>query len=259
MPSLSVTIITKNAANHIARCLASVDFADEIIVLDSGSSDKTVEICRTFTERVFINTDWQGFGVQKNRALAYATGEWILSLDADEQVTLPLKTAIGEALKQSNYTAFRIVRQSHYCGRLIKHSGWQSDYVIRLFRRESAQFSNDLVHEHLQVLQGKVGTLTAPLLHFSFSSLEEVLEKVNAYSSASAQMLYLRGKRSSLTKAILHGIWAFFRTFLVKRGFLDGREGFLLAVSNAEGTYYRYIKLMYLQENASSQSDNNHL
>jgi len=253
MPSLSVVIITKNAAAHIADCLASVTFADEIIVLDSGSHDNTLGICRQFTEKVFINTDWPGFGIQKNRALNYARSDWVLSLDADEQVTPALQQAIQRAIQQSTATAFKIPRHSCYCGQWIKYSGWQADYVTRLFRRDCARFSDDLVHERLQVLHGNVGTLTAPLLHFSFDSLEDVLNKVNTYSSASAQMLYTRGQRGSVGKAILHGLWAFIRTYLLKRGFLDGRAGFLLAISNAEGTYYRYIKLMYLQENTTSK------
>lgn len=248
MPSLSAVIITKNAAAHIATCLASVTFANEIIILDSGSQDNTVAICRQFTDKVFINTDWPGFGIQKNRALDCASGEWILSIDADEQVTPELRQAILQELPQTTNTAFRIRRQSCYCGRWIKYSGWQNDYVTRVFRRDSARFSDDLVHERLLVLRGRVGTLMAPLLHFSFDTLEEVLNKVNAYSSASAQMLYTRGHRSSLSKAIFHGLWAFLRTYVVKFGFLDGKAGFLLAVSNAEGTYYRYVKLMFLQE-----------
>jgi len=254
LPRLSVVIITKNAAAHITRCLTSVSWADEIIILDSGSVDDTLTRARVFTDKIFINADWQGFGVQKNRALSYAQGDWILSLDADEEVTPALKQQILNALTQQ-HTAFQIPRQSCYCGRWIEHSGWSPDYVLRLFRRDAARFSDDLVHEQLQLLTGTQGKLNTPLLHYSFSSLEEVLAKVDAYSSASAQMRFQRGKRGSLRQAIFHGLWTFFRTYILRAGFLDGREGFMLAVSNAEGTYYRYLKLMYLQEHATKNSE----
>jgi glycosyltransferase involved in cell wall biosynthesis len=259
MPTLSVILITKNEAANIRDCLNSVSFADEIIVLDSGSTDSTVELCRSFTQQVFRNADWQGFGVQKNRALNQAQGEWILSIDADERVTPALRAEIQQIIQHPMEVAFRIPRCSYYCGRWIKHSGWQPDYVTRLFRRDSARFSNDLVHEQVQLLSGKIGTLQNPLLHYSFTSLEEVLDKINHYSSASAHTLKDKGQPSSLKKAIVHGLWTFVRTYFLKRGFLDGREGFLLAVSNAEGTYYRYLKLMYLQEHVNHKCNSDHL
>lgn len=247
MTSISVIIITYNAQRYIETCLNSVNWCDEIIVVDRGSEDNTVALCRLYTDKIWITPDWPGFGPQKNRALSYAQCEWVLSLDADEQLTPELKTQIQEVIHQPHeYSAFKLSRRSRYCQRWIDHSGWQPDDVIRLFKRHCARFSEDLVHEQVQVLQGTVGTLTPPLLHYPFDTLEQVLEKLNHYSSASAQMLYAQGQRSSLTKAIGHGLWAFVRTYVLKRGFLDGREGFMLAVSNAEGTYYRYLKLMYL-------------
>ncbi|MEK8018512.1 MAG: glycosyltransferase family 2 protein [Candidatus Parabeggiatoa sp.] len=257
--SISVIIITFNAAHHINACLASCAWCDEIIIVDSGSTDNTVALCRSYTDKIFITDDWPGFGPQKNRALDKATGKWVLSLDADERISAILQQEIKDVINQAMETAFRLPRQSRYCGRWIKHSGWAPDYVIRLFRRESARFSDDLVHEKVEVLQGKVGTLKTPLLHYAFNSLEEVLEKVNRYSSANAQQHYAQGQQASLTKAIVHGLWAFVRTYLLRAGFLDGREGFMLAVSNAEGTYYRYLKLMYLQENVKNQCDSDHL
>ncbi|MDM8560660.1 glycosyltransferase family 2 protein [Candidatus Parabeggiatoa sp. HSG14] len=253
MPLLSVIIITKNEENHISECLNSVAWCDEIIVVDSGSTDNTVTLCRSFTDKVFVTKDWLGFGVQKNRALVKATGKWILSIDADERITPALQQEIKSVIADSTDCAFRIPRQSRYCGRWIKHSGWSPDYVLRLFRSGCASFTDDLVHERVQVLSGEIGTLSTPLLHYSFNSLEEVLEKVNTYSSASAEMQHAKGKKSSLTKAIFHGLWAFIRTYLLQAGFLEGREGFMLAVSNAEGTYYRYLKLMYLQENIKNK------
>lgn len=248
MSQLSVIIITKNAAKHMLECLNSVAFADDIIVFDGGSQDNTVNICRQFTDKIVIDTDWQGFGIQKNQALAQATGEWVLSIDADEHVPPQLMLEIQQAMQQQDYVAFEIPRLSRYCGRWITHSGWQPDYVLRLFRRNSAQFTEDLVHEKVTIFAGKIGQLKTPLLHHSFDSLEDVLDKVNRYSTAGAMMRHQRGQTSSLKKAIFHGLWAFFRTYVLKLGFLDGREGFMLAVSNAEGVYYRYLKLMYLSQ-----------
>lgn len=249
MLKLSVVLITCNAAAHLEDCLASVAWADEIIVLDSGSQDATVEICRKFTQKVYFSEDWQGFGVQKNRVLAYAQGEWVLSLDADEVVPKQLQIEIQQAIQQTEYTAFKLSRSSRFMGRWMQHSGWRPDYVTRLFRRDSAEFSDDLVHEKLEVLQGKLGTLDTPLLHYTYDNIEQLLEKTNRYSTASAVMHYARGKRGSIWQAVGHGLWAFFRTYVLRRGFLDGQEGFLLAISNAEVAFYRYVKLRYLDKN----------
>lgn len=247
MTTLTVTVITKNESRHIRNCLESVRWVDEIIVLDSGSTDDTVTICREYTDKVFV-ADWPGFGVQKNRAIGMAACEWVLSLDADESVSEVLRQEIEEAIRQpGDRVAFEIPRLSSYCGRFMRHSGWRPDYVTRLFRRGCARFSDDLVHERL-VVRGAMGRLSKPLIHMAFSDLEEVLDTVNAYSSAGAQMMHHQHRKASLTGAVLHGLWSFFHAYVVRAGFLDGREGFMLAVSNAEGTYYKYLKLLLLAE-----------
>jgi len=244
---LSVILITKNEAASIRACLESVSFADEIVVLDSGSTDGTATLCREFTDRVY-ETDWPGFGPQKNRALDRSTGDWILSIDADERVTPALRAEIEAAVAvPGDNTAFRIPRFSRYCGKYIRWSGWRPDYVLRLFQREKGRFTNDLVHERV-VTDGPVGTLKESLLHESFENLEDVLDKVNVYSTYGAAMMHRRGQRAGLWTALGHGFWSFFSTYVLRAGFLDGREGFMLAVSNAEGTYYRYLKLMLLGE-----------
>ena len=248
MNMISIIVITKNEADDIRECLKSISWADEIIILDSGSSDDTVKIAREFSKLVYISQDWQGFGIQKNRALAYATHNWVLSIDADERITPELRTEIQKAIAEPNSNSgFRIPRSSSYCGKFMRHSGWSPDYVVRLFRKDSGKFSENIVHESL-VINGNIGTLNYPIRHYAFSDLEEVLDKINRYSSAGATQKLNQGKRSSLGKAVRHGLWAFMRTFFIQAGFLDGREGFMLAVSNAEGVYYRYLKLMYLQE-----------
>lgn len=239
----------------IHRCLQSVAWADEIIVVDSNSSDNTVAICRELNAKVHSFNDWPGFGAQKNRALDLTSCDWVLSLDADETVTADLRAEIKAAMvNPGGCAAFRLPRLSSYCGRQMRYSGWWPDHVTRLFQRGSARFSDDLVHERL-IVEGNVGTLTQPLLHEAFTDLEEVLEKMNRYSTASATMLHRQGKVGSLASAVLHGLWAFIRTYILRAGFLDGREGFMLAVSNAEGTYYRYVKLMLLMEKTIGNAD----
>ncbi|MFZ2300257.1 MAG: glycosyltransferase family 2 protein [Gallionella sp.] len=248
MAKLSVIIITKDEAANIRPCLESVAWGDEIIVVDSGSSDGTAEICKSLGARVYAH-DWPGFGAQKNRALGYATHGWVFSIDADERVTTELRAAIEAVLRDEPDTcaAYRVSRLSSYCGRFMRHSGWYPDHIVRLFRRDAARFSDDLVHEQLLV-EGRIGELGGELLHYAFADAEEVLQKVNHYSSAGAAMMQRRGRQATLTGAVLRGLWSFVRTYFLRTGFLDGREGFMLAVSNAEGTYYRYLKLMLLNK-----------
>lgn len=244
--SLSVIIITKNEAADIRACLESVAWADEIIVVDSASTDDTVLICKELGAQVHIAHDWPGFGAQKNRALAHATRHWVLSLDADERVTPGLRQEIETVMREHGAAdAYDIPRSSSYCGRFMRHSGWYPDYVTRLFKRGSARFSDDLVHERL-IVHGRSGRLQGELLHYAFDGMEEVLRKVDQYSTAGALRMHAQGRGASLASAVLRGLWSFMRTYFLKLGFLDGREGFMLAVSNAEGTYYRYVKLMLL-------------
>lgn len=245
--SISVTIITKNEQAGIRRCLDSVKWADQIVVLDSGSTDETVQICREYTDHVY-QTDWPGFGPQKNRALDHATGDWILSLDADEWVTPALREELTRAVSRPRaVVAFRVSRSSSFCGRFLRHSGWWPDHVVRLFRRGSARFSDDAVHERVLV-QGGIGTLKEPLMHETFVDLDELLDKMNNYSTLSAQDMLRKGKRSGLSTAVSRGAWAFIRSYFLRRGFLDGREGFMLAVATAESAYYRYAKLFLLRK-----------
>lgn len=243
---LSVIVITKNESVHIQRCLESVVWADEIIVLDSGSDDNTVTICRQYTDKVY-ETDWPGFGIQKQRALNKATGDWVLSIDADEVVTESLRVEIEQAIQKNSFQAYEIPRLSTYCGRQMRHSGWWPDYVLRLFQRNSGRFSEAIVHERVLV-DGRVGRLVTPFLHDTAVDLEEILVKVNSYSTLGSKMLYAEGARSSIIKAVLKGFWTFNRTYWLKAGFLDGAQGLMLAISNAEASYYKYLKLWALQQ-----------
>jgi len=244
---LSVIVITKNEAQRLRRCLGSVPFADEIVVVDSGSTDGTERLAQDLGARVITAADWPGFGPQKNRALDAARGTWVLSLDADEwldpELAAQVQAMVRQPLAAGTPAAFSLPRLSSFCGQWMRHSGWYPDRVARLFQRGRARFSDDLVHERLQV-EGRVDALGGGhLLHDSIPSLHLAVDKMNRYSSGRAQDLLRTGRRGGLGRAIGHGLWAFVRTYFLKRGFLDGRLGFVLAVNNGEASYYRYLKM----------------
>ena len=246
-PTVSAVIITRDEAANLPACLESLSWCDEIVVLDSGSSDSTPELARAAGARVHVSPDWPGFGPQKNRAIGLAGCDWVLSIDADERVSPELAREIRQAVRAPGAAAaFAIPRVSSYCGQFMRHGDWYPDDVLRLFRRGSARFSDDLVHERLLV-DGARGRLRSTLLHHSFRDMHQVLAKLDAYSSAGARAMHARGRRTSVLGALGHGAWTFVRGYVLKRGFLDGRLGLVLALSNAHGAYYRYIKLWLLQ------------
>jgi len=242
---LSVIIITKNEARHIAACLQSVSFATEIIVLDSGSTDGTIEIARQHGAVVHQSADWPGFGPQKNRALALATQAWVLSIDADERVTPELRHEMIETLAAPLYAGYFVPRLSELCGQPIRHSGWWPDYVLRLFLREQGHFTQVPVHERVEV-RGQTSRLQACLLHYPYETLDVLLQKMNRYSTDAAQMMFAKGKRAGVPSIVGHSVWTFIRIYFLRRGFLDGRYGFVLAATAAAGSFFRYSKLMML-------------
>jgi glycosyltransferase involved in cell wall biosynthesis len=245
---LSVIIITKNEADNIQACLDSVRFANQWIIVDSGSTDNTVAIARAAGATVIETADWPGFGPQKNRALDAADGDWILSLDADERIPEALRDEILAAMQAASHSSYALPRLSSFCGHFIRHAGWYPDYIVRLFKKEAGRFSGDLVHESVIVKQGTPGRLKTPIVHYSYVDDDAYLRKLGQYSSLGAQQAYAAGKRSSLSKAILHAFSAFLRSYVFKRGFLDGRAGVMVAISTAESTYHKYFKLMLLSE-----------
>lgn len=247
--SLSVIVITKNEAAHIGACLDSVAFADEIIVVDSGSTDDTCEIAASRGALVACTEDWPGFGPQKNRALDLATKEWVLSIDADERVTPELAQAIQRVLAAPQADAYRIARLSSFGGRWIRHSGWWPDHVLRLFRRGTARFKDVAVHESV-LAQGPSRLLDGHFLHYPYASPEVFIAKINHYSTEAAQRMHREGRRSSALGAYGHAAWTFVRHYLLRRGFLDGWQGLVLAGMAATGSYYRYVKLVFLNRNA---------
>lgn len=241
---LSVMIIAKNEADNIERCLRSVAFADEIVVLDSGSEDNTVSLAKQYTNKVY-ETDWPGYGQQKQRALEYCNGDWILNLDADECVSETLQRAIIKNIQTNNKDAYRIPIIMHFYGKPLPHCSSPSRHA-RLFKRVGAHFSNDIVHEKIILpSDSKIGQLKEPILHQSFQDISHVLTKINRYSSYSAKIRLRDNKKGSLWITFAKSLWMFARCYLLQRGFLDGRAGFLFAVFNAQGTFYRGIKQLY--------------
>lgn len=241
---LSVVVIAKNEERNIGRCLESVQWADEIIVLDSGSEDNTVAIANAYTDKVF-STDWQGYGIQKQRALARATGEWVLNLDADESVSEALKQTIIAAISSNTFDAFRIPIRMFFYGKALRYSSSPKRH-IRLFRREGARYSDDIVHEKIVLPpQARVGKIHETIQHHSFQDVSHALYKINRYSSYSAEIRLKEKKKVGLLKTLLGTSWMFFRCYVLQRGFLDGRAGFLFAILNAQGTFFRGIKQIY--------------
>lgn len=241
---LSVCVICKNEEANIARCLESVQFADEIIVLDSGSTDNTVAIAKRYTDKVYA-TDWQGYGVQKQRALEKATQEWVLNLDADEFLSPDLIDDIKRALKAPSVDGYRIPIKMNFYNKSLNYSMSPKRHV-RLFKRQHATFSVDIVHEKIILPKNaRIGTLSGPILHHSFRDVSHALYKLNKYSSYSAKIKIEHHAVQSFSKTILASCWMFFRCYFLQKGFLDGKAGFVFAIYNAHGTFYRGLKQIY--------------
>lgn len=245
---LTVIIITKNEESNIRRCLESVRFADEIIVVDSGSTDNTLAIAHEYTDQVH-QTDWQGYGIQKQRALAKATGDWILNLDADESVSTELRAEILERIADESADAYRIPIQMFFYNQLLKYSASPKRH-IRLFKRANAYYSNDIIHEKILVSSStRVGKLKNAIKHHSYNDISHVLYKLNKYSSYSAKIRVESNNQIGFIRILISTGWMFGRCFILQRGFLDGKLGFLFALFSAQGTFYRGIKQIYKDRN----------
>jgi glycosyltransferase involved in cell wall biosynthesis len=239
--SLSVTIICLNEAARIRACLESVRWADEIVVCDSGSTDGTPEICRAYTDRVFIDP-WRGFAAHKNLALDRATGDWIFSLDADERVTPELAREIRETLRAPAADGYTVARRNHFLGRWIRHGGWYPDRTIRLVRRGAGRFQPRAVHEAVQV-EGAVGHLVHPFDHFTYDSVSAYLRRMDRYSTLAAEEMRRDGRRARLVDLGLRPAATFLRMYLLQSGFRDGTAGLVLAGLYAAQTLAKYAKL----------------
>ncbi len=246
MPKLTVTVITFNEADNIARCLESVPFADEIVVVDSGSTDGTVDIARRFTERV-VHHDWPGHVAQKQYAVDLATHDWILSLDADEVVDVGLRRLIEQwKTAEPPYDAYTVCRRTFYLGRWINHSGWYPDTRIRLFDRRQARWEGYNPHD-LVVCRGRVGELRGDLLHYSYRNLAHHLKRIDEYTTIMAREYHERGKRARRLDIVLRPPLAFLKKYLLKLGFLDGFHGLIVCALTAYYVFCKYLKLWELQ------------
>ncbi|MFI0488156.1 MAG: glycosyltransferase family 2 protein [Yersinia sp. (in: enterobacteria)] len=244
---LSVVMITKNEASLLADCLASVAWVDEIVVLDSGSEDETIAIAQQQGAKVYSNTHWPGYGKQRQLAQEYASGDYILMLDADERVTPELKVAIEAVLEASEEGAvYSCARRNLFLGRFMRHSGWYPDRVIRLYPHHKFKYNDNLVHESLNSCSAKVILLNGDLLHLTCRDFFAFQRKQLSYAEAWAAQRHQQGKSCSYFSILSHTLGAFCKMWLLRAGFLDGKQGLLLAVVNAQYTFNKYTALWVL-------------
>jgi glycosyltransferase involved in cell wall biosynthesis len=253
---ISVIIITRNEARRIRACLESLGWADEIIVVDQNSTDGTDEICRNFGARVISREMSRGFGDQKNFALAQASFPWVLSLDADEVVTPELRYSIIQALKTNAiFAGYRMPRLTNYLGQFIRRCGWYPASVLRLFRKDTGRFTDALVHEEV-VVNGDVGLLTGDLLHFSYEKLSDHIRKMDLYTTYDAEMISRKGvqlnRKNMAYYFFLKPILVFLKKYFLQKGYMEGVNGFILAVMAGIVTFCSYVKLWELKHSPDS-------
>lgn len=244
---ISATVITRNEEKNIAACLESLQFVDEIIVVDSGSSDRTEEICRSHPKVRFFSNPWPGYGQQKNIAADYANNDWILNLDADERVTPELQKAIKD-FDCNSFSVARIARENYFGDRWIKHCGWYPDYTHRLYNRRCSRFSERLVHETLEH-DDRVVTLVGNLRHYTYADVSDYLRRMDSYSSLASRELYNSGKSAGPFSLLFKPAATFIKMYIIRKGFLEGSFGLVLSLLYAQYTFCKYIKLAELCRN----------
>ncbi|MDX9715215.1 MAG: glycosyltransferase family 2 protein [Dissulfurispiraceae bacterium] len=242
---ISVAIITKNEEKRLHECLKSVQFANDIIVVDSGSTDNTVEIARSFGCRVYVE-EWKGYGPQKNSAIQKSKNEWVLVLDADENIPVETQKKIITVLKNPKADAYSFSRKTFFHGKWIRHCGWWPDKIVRLLRKSKGSFQRQ-IHESWAT-EGSVAHIDAFINHNSFENYSNMLKKLDEYSTATAYELHQANRKVLPTTPILRGLWTFFRIYIIKLGFLAGLDGLVIALTNAGGTFFKYAKLYELQK-----------
>jgi glycosyltransferase involved in cell wall biosynthesis len=244
---LSIAIITYNEERNIERALKSVDFADEIVIVDSFSTDNTVKICKEFTDKINLR-EFAGHIDQKNYALSLAENDWVLSIDADEVVTDELKDEIVNVLGAENLKqGYKIPRRAFYLGRWIKHSGWYPDYKVRLVNKNHAKWGGIDPHDKMEV-DGNVGRLKGKLLHYTYNDLAHHFLVINKYTTIAAKRLFENGQKAHISDITIRPIFSFIKKFIIKLGFLDGLAGFVIAISTAFYTFSKYLKLYELNK-----------
>ncbi len=240
--SVSVAIVTKNEARNIKDALESVKDFDDIVVVDSISSDNTTEICREYTDRVY-EQEWQGYAAQKQTAIDHAKNNWVLILDADERVTPELKQEIMEKINENSLSGFYIPRKNFFLGKWIRNSGWWPDYTLRLFRKEVSKMEPRAVHEKVNV-KVAVGHINAPFEHYTYRTLSDYIGKMDNYASLSAVELESRSFISSFISMLFSPMVVFIKMYLVRQGFRDGLHGLVLAVLYSFYTFLKYAKVL---------------
>lgn len=255
MARLSAVMIVKNEALVIAACLERLTWADEIVVLDGGSSDATLEIARQYTDKVSVEADWQGYGVQRQRAQKKASGDWILMVDADEHVSPDLKQSILTVVQQDERNKAYSVAILPWCfGRFLRHGGWYPAWKVRLYAKDKATYGDQRVHEKLHFSPGvEIRRLQGDLLHYTYRDLEHYLVKSARYAAEWAEQGQQRGKQVSLLKGVAHGLGCFLRMYIFRAGFLDGKQGFLMAMLSAHSTFVKYADLWSRSQGARNQ------
>lgn len=243
MESLSVFIITHNEENNIKACLESIKWADEIVVVDNDSNDNTIKICKEYTDRVF-QEEWKGYSRQKQSALDKTTGDWVLSLDADERLTPELRLEIEDILayKERLKDGYLIPFKSYFGKKWIKHGGWCPDYRLKLFRKGKGRFGDEKVHEAVKV-EGSIGHLKSPIEHYTYTSISDFIKRMDLYTSLFAEDYYKKGKKAKWEQLVFRPHFTFFKMFFLQRGILDGYYGFLLAILYSYYTFLKYAKL----------------
>jgi len=238
---VSVVIVTENEEKNIGDALKSVKDFEDIVVVDSFSEDRTVEICKKYTYRVYQH-EWQGYAKQKQMAVDYAEKPWVLILDADERVTQRLKSEIMEEIKNASFSGFYIPRKNFFLDKWIRHGGWWPDYTLRLFLKDMAFIEDRKVHEKV-VVKGKVGYLKNPLEHYTYRTVSDYIKKMDRYSTLSAEELREKGVNPGMLTMVVHPLSTFFKMFFLRGGFMDGIHGLILAILYSYYTFLKYLKL----------------
>lgn len=250
MKKISVCIICKNEESKIADCLTSVSWADEIVIVDSGSTDNTLEIAKKFTDKIFIEADWQGFGEQRRRAESYASNEWVFALDCDEVVSEDLKNEIiSKMVDAKDNEVLCVNRLTNFCGKFIYHSGWYPDRIARIYNKNIFRYNTALVHEALDCKNARKKHLKGDLLHFQYDDIYQYINKRNKYAKLGADAKVRKGKKGSLLEATGSAVFAFIRHYFLRLGFLDGRLGFTIAIIQMQYTFNKYLFAYYHTNN----------